>query len=67
MKQIRIDFNAGEGGIGYRIDPTTQTYSSGPLKDGELVEPIEKGEYGDAQKFATQLYWVVLTALKEQG
>lgn len=64
MKQIRIDLQLGEGGVGYRIDPVTKTYSSGSLKNGEFVE-VEKGEIADAQKFATQLYYLILASLND--
>lgn len=66
MRQVRIDLQQGSGGVGYRIDPLTHIYTSGPLKDGELVvDQTTTGEYADPQKFASQLYILVLTALKE--
>lgn len=65
MKQIRVDFQKDAGGIGYRINPDNRTYTSGGLKDGELIEPLKTGEYSDAQKFASQLYYLILASLNE--
>lgn len=65
MRQVRVDFQKNGGGVGYRIDPDTKTYTSGPLKDGELIEPTEKGEYVDVQKFSSQLYYLVMASLND--
>lgn len=52
--------------MGYRIDPATHIYRSGPLKDGQLVDDqTTTGEFADPQKFAAQLYILILTSLKE--
>jgi hypothetical protein len=66
VKEIRIDLKHGAGGVGYRINPMDRTYVSGSLENGELVEPTIKGEFENSQKFASQLYYLILASLDDK-
>ena len=66
MKQIRIDLEKDGGGVAYRIDPDKKTYTTAILKDGKMQELESKaGEYTDKQRFARQLYYLILTSLND--
>lgn len=67
-KQIRIDLQHGDKGIGYRINPETKTYTLAPLQDGELKtdgDSAQTGEYSDPKKFAKEIFFLVLASLND--
>lgn len=67
-RQIKISMQEGAGGVGYIINPDEKTYVSGPLQNGELQLDSDKnyhGEYVDAQKLTSQLYYLILAGMND--
>lgn len=66
MKRIDLKLEKDGGGVSYSIDPDKKTYTTAMLENGNIKESETKsGEYTDKQKFALQLYYLILTSLND--